>query len=202
MNRIGNLVLRNELKNYLEKAILKNEKFSIRSFAKKVSVDSGTISRFLQGKRDLTSQVALKIINKINIGKERQQNLKKLFLSKMEEKQIAWNDHPIMKFWYYYASKDLLENKTVIRNADCSEEIIGEFHSQILNSNSVQLNNSDDERQMSLNSMCVTCDGKQFPEVEKIIKRAMEDIRVLLSDVEKKDVYILNIQFYPVTPKD
>lgn len=244
MNNVGNVILRNELKTILEKAVTKNSNFSTRAFAKKIGIDSGSLCRFLQGKRNLSQQLALKIIKKIDVTDEKKKTLERLFLDEDTSNVLFLKDNSIRLFWYYSAILSLLEcdfpNKNIEliktkfgltqneaedaieyllahglieKHNDCflstgklvatsgklSDPIVQNYLVEYTDLARAHLRNNDDCRTCAYDSLIFPCDPALYAEASKLLHKTTEDMRKLLSSSNNKDVYLLNIQFFPLT---
>lgn len=113
---------RHMLKSELERRCSQNANYSLRSFARSLSVDPASLSRVLNGKKQLTIKGAQKILTRINYDPvEREQFLKSVTFEKAGHtnpafisNEFSWQpadlDVEVFKVigdWYHYAILEL-----------------------------------------------------------------------------------------------
>ena len=69
------------LKQELERKLETNSRYSLRSFAKFIGIDSGTLSKVINGKKRITPNLSKKIIDKLELSPEDE----KLFMNSVED---------------------------------------------------------------------------------------------------------------------
>lgn len=89
----------------------RNPRYSLRSYAKKIGLSSGSLSDILKKKRRLTPQLGRKLLSKLDL--EESSKLKILKMIEAEENQtillVAQEANKLIKKWYYFPVLNLLE---------------------------------------------------------------------------------------------
>lgn len=73
------LALQNQLRDYLTEAQLKNPGFSLRAFAQKLKVSPSSLSEILNGKRNVSKDLAAKILQNLGTDPLQQNKILSLF---------------------------------------------------------------------------------------------------------------------------
>ncbi|MBC7741374.1 MAG: TIGR02147 family protein [Bdellovibrionaceae bacterium] len=114
----------NDLQNYLRKLMqdsfeamkVQDARFSLRSFAKRLSVSPTAVSEMLNGKRVITKKTADKICEKLNLTALDIEKISKLLKGKktFDSDQKSYlkldvNNYPMFSEWHYFAILSLAE---------------------------------------------------------------------------------------------
>jgi uncharacterized protein (TIGR02147 family) len=119
--------LRGVVADYIEKAKLRNSRFSLRGFAAKLEVSAGNLSQFLAGKRNFSAENVKKIVHLITDNPEERKNLlerinrreledrrralSKASTSVYESTTLSEEEFAQLDEWYYYAVRTVLSLK-------------------------------------------------------------------------------------------
>ncbi|MBO9668300.1 MAG: hypothetical protein J7501_15980 [Bdellovibrio sp.] len=99
----------------------KNSSYSLRSFAKSLDLDSSTLSALLRGKRPLTTKMAMKIIDRLEIHEPLQ--VQKLLMGVLganenpqEYSEIDLDSAEIISAWEHFAILAVLELPNIAKD--------------------------------------------------------------------------------------
>lgn len=102
------------LRLYLEKELearsRKNPRYSLRAFAKSLSVDSSYLSKVLSQKRNLNNKALYSFAEKLNFPKELDfiQDAKQPNHSKPELNELSIDQFKVISDWYHYAILEII----------------------------------------------------------------------------------------------
>ncbi len=117
INTIQKNISQTWLANLIEIKTRSNPNFSLRAFARVVSVSPAVLSRILNGKRNLTLSLAIRIADALMLGPDEREVLYSNFISKEKneivpdikaEKELSIDCYNAMKDWYHYGITQLL----------------------------------------------------------------------------------------------
>ncbi len=86
------------LKGYLKSAQLRNQKYSMRSFANKLNMNSGNLSQIIAGKRQVSREKAMCILNTLQVEEN---DLNKIMYSDSSDNENFIFDHYFKNFSSY-----------------------------------------------------------------------------------------------------
>lgn len=107
-----NSAFRRHLQNELAKRAKKNSRFSIRAFARTLSVEPSSLAQVLSGKRTLTDQMCLRLSGPLGLSPTKLRTLMRREIELPPEnfsnfQRIQEDAFRIISDWYYYAILEL-----------------------------------------------------------------------------------------------
>lgn len=245
--------LRKLLTESLARSRMKNSRYSIRAFAKKLGVSPAALSQILNGKRNLTGKTAENIMARLGLDPFEHQ---KLQLKIQQEKksargaaqtdymQLQMDQYHMISEWYYFGILSLAETQdfdddpkwiahrlgikipeakkaldTIDRlqllkkdkngrlkasglsfktSTDIPNAFLQKAHFDNLELAKTSLE-SDALDSRDFSSMTMAIDRQLIPEAKIMIRNFRRNLSALLESGEKKDVFKLNIQLFPIT---
>jgi len=110
------MILVEHLQKIFAERSRKNPKYSLRAFANSLELDSSTLSAILRGKRPLTSKMAMKLIDRLDIEDPLQMQLLlmgtiggKEAAQKIEYSELDMASAEVMGSWEHFAILSVLE---------------------------------------------------------------------------------------------
>lgn len=114
--------LQRKLAEVLSSCQAKNPSYSMRAFAKRLGLHSGALSALLNGKRNVSQKMAIRLLDRLNVGPEEQSVILKEFAEKrrnrpeqtfarLECTQLLLDQYHILGNWWHYAFLSLLKTK-------------------------------------------------------------------------------------------
>ena len=119
--------LRLAVSDYIQRAKVKNPRFSLRAFALKLDLSPGNLSRFLAGKRNLSAENTKRVVHLVCESPEERKNLllqinqiesetsrKKTTMTpplELESSTLTEDEFLILDEWYYFAVRTVLSLK-------------------------------------------------------------------------------------------
>lgn len=144
------------LRKELESRQKKNTSYSIRAFAASLEVDPSTLAKILIGKRKLTFEMAKKITEKIS----EDDSVKSFLLQNFDDTKAIFtvtdelytvpNDEKLLELmgrWEFFTILGYLDLngtydvKKIAKNVECSEEVVSEIISTLLELEFLENNN-------------------------------------------------------------
>lgn len=120
------------LKVNFEQIKLKNEKYSIRSYSKKVGISAGTLSLIMLGKRNVSEKLARKIAESLSLDPQESSELLALFKPSYnisrEEKfytQLETAQFDVISEWYFLGILNLVKTKNFQSNDEWIADRLG-----------------------------------------------------------------------------
>lgn len=116
------LEIQQMLRNQFEERRSRNNKFSLRSFAKKLDMSPSAVSEILNGKRDVSLKMAEKIAFRLNLNPQESQSILGHFQKVKGPKvkntlfgrqtiQLQIDQYNTMSEWHHFAILSLIETK-------------------------------------------------------------------------------------------
>ncbi len=116
------LAIQSKLRNQLLDFQKKNPAFSLRSFAKKLQMSPSSLSEILNGKRNVSKKLAIKILTRLGSDPKDQHKIIHLFDyqkgqtkkdndSKMNFLELSSDQFQTLSQWYHFAILSLAETK-------------------------------------------------------------------------------------------
>lgn len=111
MNKELQNVARNILQQEFKTRLDKNSSYSLRAFAKSLDIDASSLSQFLRGKRQLTSELLRKYLGRLGVDFAKLKNLDfQKELDQIYPFQYV-EDYEALSQWYYLAITECLNLK-------------------------------------------------------------------------------------------
>ena len=122
MNNNAQILIQRKLAGRLAELQTKNPSYSLRSFARKLGMNSGALSTILAGKRSVSAKLASKILAKLDTDPAEQAEILKFFPAKrlnrpqqtvaqLEYLQLSSDQYNILSDWYHLAILSLVRTQ-------------------------------------------------------------------------------------------
>lgn len=245
----------NKLKEGLVLRQQSNPRYSLRAFARDLSVDSSTLSQILNGKRPIPAKIAKDVARKLELDAKEttlfvesinrsQTSIDSIKIAPLDKRFMLDDSYfKVIAEWEHYAVLDLYdledfrptteyierklnltESRTLqvlsnlevcgllvktksgykkahpdIRTTEDSRgEALNQAHLEELELAKIKLKEIEKEFR-DFSSSTYAIDPEKMDEAKTIIREFRQKMGALLKSGEKKEVYMLAIQFYPLT---
>lgn len=167
--------------HYLE-ARKKNPAYSLRSFAKRLSISSSTLSEVFNGKRQVSKKLAEKLLLALNVPQQEMIETLSLFqprrhvLSKLMMKAPHWkllqsDEYKLLSDWHHFAILSLLETQGSHDNPAWIAKRLS-IDEQVANK-ALQLLTKLELLQINKNTGRLTPTGAQYSTTDQIVSLAL-----------------------------